>query len=400
MAKCLQLSTGPDQSVGNEFGTYGMAWMVHERGRSAKQEFAATLSDLRVIVSTNSSLSTDTASIRINNVRSSLEVSIPTLTTGKFDDSDTASVSAGDDLDINSDQNGGGTLIISLYSVACDADTNTRTLLTCRDSGPNTIEGVRINAFVGDGLIGGGEPNTSVRCRITATLRNFYHDIRTNSKDATTTCITRIDSVDGNQSLSISASATGHFTDTTNTDSVSDGSDFNSETDTSASTTGTFETNSCGVEVESTASQSMVVNGDRLTEVQAFNLTKYMSMGGWLQARATESDYESDCKFDFTGKLFWIRISANTIATSATTARTRKNAANGGQSVSIGAGATGEFEDNSGTDTLVAADEYNYQVVTPDTSGNLSMKMMGSVAEVVGAVAIQPKTILMREQTV
>jgi hypothetical protein len=68
-----------------------------------------------------------------------------------------------------------------------------------------------------------------------------------------------------------------------------------------------------------------------------------------------------------------VYVSANSIATTATTVRNRIATANGAQSVSIAAGATGWFQDMSNTDTVSAGNLFTYQIVTPNTSGTITL---------------------------
>lgn len=59
-----------------------------------------------------------------------------------------------------------------------------------------------------------------------------------------------------------------------------------------------------------------------------------------------------------------VNVSANNLADDATV-RTRKNAVNGGQIVTITASTTGQFTDSSGSDAIVDGDTLNYQVFVP-----------------------------------
>lgn len=103
----------------------------------------------------------------------------------------------------------------------------------------------------------------------------------------------------------------------------------------------------------------------------AFNTTAY------FQAYSTNTTTEADRKIKLRAggvmSLLHVVVSANTIATSATTVRTRINAGNGSQSVSVGAGATGSFQDTVNTDTIAAGNDFDFQVVTPNTSGSITV---------------------------
>lgn len=71
-----------------------------------------------------------------------------------------------------------------------------------------------------------------------------------------------------------------------------------------------------------------------------------------------------------------VRVDTNSTS-SASTVRTRVGGANGNLSVSIGAGASGEFEDSPGTpDNLVDGDQVNYQMINGG-GGSLTLTVLG-----------------------
>ena len=61
--------------------------------------------------------------------------------------------------------------------------------------------------------------------------------------------------------------------------------------------------------------------------------------------------------------------------------RTRENGASGGNVNSINAGTTGQFEDTTGSDTLTATDDINYQFLTNGTSGAITWSHVGCMIE-------------------
>ena len=69
-------------------------------------------------------------------------------------------------------------------------------------------------------------------------------------------------------------------------------------------------------------------------------------------------------------------------STTTSTVRTRVNAANGGQSVSISAAATGQFEDTSHSDSIASGDLWNFSLsgASSNVSLSASVKYLGAVA--------------------
>jgi hypothetical protein len=68
-------------------------------------------------------------------------------------------------------------------------------------------------------------------------------------------------------------------------------------------------------------------------------------------------------------------ISSNSI-TGNSTVNLRKNAGNAGPTLSIGANATGIFNDSTDTYTAAATDAMNYQIVTESTGTSISISFI------------------------
>ena len=66
-------------------------------------------------------------------------------------------------------------------------------------------------------------------------------------------------------------------------------------------------------------------------------------------------------------------IKSNTSVALATTVTFRKNTADGSQTFSIGAGATGEFSDTTNSDMVAAGDEVSYEMTNSDVVGGPSV---------------------------
>lgn len=109
---------------------------------------------------------------------------------------------------------------------------------------------------------------------------------------------------------------------------------------------------------------------------QSFNLTRFTHLGnGPHFLSATESNTARTLHIN--GKLdsFFISVNTNTITTSPTTAVTRKDSVNANQTISIAAGATGIFEDLVNSDIITSGEKWNYQTITPNTSGSIATNL-------------------------
>lgn len=112
-------------------------------------------------------------------------------------------------------------------------------------------------------------------------------------------------------------------------------------------------------------------NSLNLGLVIAFNTNTFFQ--NFTAASTTETDKQVKWRIAGICNRLQVVVSANTIATSPTTVRTRVNAGNGNQSVSIPAGSTGSFTDMTNFDSIASGANFNFQIVTPNTSGSITI---------------------------
>ena len=101
--------------------------------------------------------------------------------------------------------------------------------------------------------------------------------------------------------------------------------------------------------------------------------TEYIAVGTGsdLIISATEAQRQVPIRQGGTFGTLWVHIGTN--ATSASSTLTvRKNGADGNQTVTITSGGTGDFSDNTHTDSCTAGDKFNYKTVT-GTGGALGV---------------------------
>lgn len=198
------------------------------------------------------------------------------------------------------------------------------------------------------------------------TLKNLFVRVITNSLDGSTTVRSRKNAVNGNQSVSINAEATGTFQDTTNTDELVDGDLFNYQL-VAGGTTGAVEISILSLCLQS--SNNTPILGGYSHQGIGPNLTYYFPIGGGQLANLEESKAQYTFRVSATLSnlrgYFWI----NSI-TDSSTFRIRVNGENGNQVLSIPASTTGAFEDTINTDSIVSGDNVNCQKVT-GSSGTL-----------------------------
>lgn len=210
-----------------------------------------------------------------------------------------------------------------------------------------------------------GEAQEQLIARDSYTLSNLFIRVTANTLDGSTTGRSRINGANGNQSVSIPAGTTGTFTDGVNTDSLVSGDLFCTQL-VAGGTSG-----SIGYTIQSyilsTVSNTTPILATTGEVMIYFSSTVYATIVGRLRELTTESD--SYYKFRVSATLSNLRVYVwlNSIPSSSTV-RTRINAGNGNQSVTIPATTSGAFEDLANSDGIVSGDDVNFQIVTgPDS---------------------------------
>lgn len=165
----------------------------------------------------------------------------------------------------------------------------------------------------------------------------------------------------GNQSISITASTTGLFEDTGNTDTVAAGDDWYAETSTVTAAKVVQITFSSIIFDASSNTVSKPGNftgsAGGLVSNPTASSTTYVRLGPSTLI-ASEASTQYKVLSSVTGKKLYVYVTTNT-RSSTTTVGSRKNTSNGAMSVSIPTVTTGVFEDTSNTDSLVFNDLYN-----------------------------------------
>lgn len=105
---------------------------------------------------------------------------------------------------------------------------------------------------------------------------------------------------------------------------------------------------------------------------QASGVTRFSPVGLALNNNTGEPNNQLPILVAKTFSGLWLNVTTNSIAATSTV-NFRKNANNGNQTVSITASTTGTFEDTVNSDSVVANDLINYQVITGGASGSLGI---------------------------
>lgn len=229
------------------------------------------------------------------------------------------------------------------------------------------------------------EANVDMPYRTAGTVSALGVQISSNDR-ATSTFRLRKNAANGNETISVTGSTTGYFTDLINTDSVTAGDKLNTQ-----------------MVVGAGGSTFIVRATTAVYDASSGTMTRY-STTGFSDSTASSTEYRSLVgseqttvetgrgllmKGTYTGRNLFATVTSNA-RTTATTLRTRVSAANGAMSVSVGSSATGEFEDTVNTDSLTSASLYNFASVTGTGTGSINFFLS---VEVTNSSALSRPTV-------
>ena len=312
---------------------------------------AFTFSQLYVKLSANTT-GASTIRLRKNGADGNLATSIAASTSGNFSDTTNSDACiATDEVTLQHTWGAGGAVTQIYMSVVSSLPTSVSTTTTHKyhvdalpaksiiqsvAATPVSANDTRYFTLFGDLNGNTTETNKKHNLRPNGILSNVRLYVSSNSVTATSTFRLRKNGANGNQVLSITSSATGMFTDASNTDSITAGDDVNYQL--IAGATGSTITPGMASILFDADDPTLTVTKYGLNGISSISTasnTTYSSFQGASISATTENDVQILFKKSGTLRYLDVRILTNA-RTTTTTIRTRKNTANGAQSVSIG----------------------------------------------------------------
>ena len=311
---------------------------------------------------------------RINSTSGNQIIFISNSATGTLEDTThTDTVAAADQLTYRTDQGTGpitGTVTPATISSVFTADTDTVSLWICSGSFTGASAASTTYYLHPSGRSGtqATEAGCKFRVRKAGTAAKFQVMIDSNNRTTNTVHRTRKNGANGGQSVTYGSGVNGALEDTSNSDTLAVGDDFNYSI-TNGTGTQTFNHRLAKTEFVSTAGDSISIASDAVNVTQNDALTRYYPVQGRMGAAATtEADAQIKTRFDCTASELNMLVITNTVnATS--TIKFRKGSANGNQTVNITTNATGLFNDTTNTDTIDDQDAIDFQLITASVSG-------------------------------
>lgn len=207
--------------------------------------------------------------------------------------------------------------------------------------------------------------------QVAGTLSGLSARVNSNSlSTATLTITSRKNTGAGSQTLSITAGQTGWFTDSSNSDSISAGDEVGYQDSTAAGGSGSANITIVSANFAATSGHSIIwASSDNSVAFSGDSATRYVCLAGRYRVSSTVDDNDKfTIRAGGTLKQLSVNVPANARVTTSTI-RSRINAANGNQTISVTAGSTGIFQDTSNTDTVASGDTVNASITLGTGTG-------------------------------
>jgi hypothetical protein len=218
------------------------------------------------------------------------------------------------------------------------------------------------------------EASAQIVAADTATVSSLGVYVVANSlTTATTTFGFRVNGVSSALTVSVPAGATGSFSDVTNTAAVADGDLICFIISTSAGGSGTCTFADVIAWYDVAGQQVQLFNSAQTTATYVNNSTAYVIPVACITLTplsTNESQLIATSDVAGTWRDMGVYIESNTRVTT-TTLRSRKNSANGNQTISVAGGATGQFRDTTNTDSIAVGDTMTYTFTTGASGGGV-----------------------------
>lgn len=345
---------------------------------------AGTFSKLYIHVVTNTASVTSVITFQDSGADTAITVSVTSDATGIFEDtSNTAALIATDEASIKvtvPNEAGTNNLTIDVAGVQFEPDTTTNTItfpaaaaLTADFSTASTTE---FMLMCGLFYYTSVEAIVKARIRKTFTSSDLYTLVQANARTTNTLFKTRKNGADGGQSITYGSGETNIKEDTSGSDSLAAGDDFNFSI-----TTGT------GTEIITPVklSTSLINTSDFFVNycmsdgaTVGTSTTTYARIGGGFVFDATEADTQIYPQFTFTASELLAYVASSASVVAGCTVTLRDNGADSALIVSYAAAETGLKNDTSNTAEITSGtDEINYKIVNSDAVGTVSFTWLG-----------------------
>jgi hypothetical protein len=316
-------------------------------------------------VKTNTTDADSIIKLRKNLSDGSGTLTIPANTTGEFEDTTNSdSLSVGDEVNYSITA-GTGTGSLAMGPIRCHyatANSTTAPLQSCGAFNFTANSATRYLMMGGRNAINTSEASAQTLMKNSGTLANFFVYASTNARVTDTTFRVRKNGSNGNQVITVGAGVTGIFEDTSNSDSFVADDLVNCTVVTGTGSSESIVIQQVSTELTTTDNTFLLIAGQNGNyNTGSGSSSAYFPWSGGNNL-STEIQTSAEPGMSCTASVFVFKVNANTLDNTATVS-VRVNGGNSTLSVSVGAGATGSFEDTDSV-SLVATDQLNLLVDT------------------------------------
>lgn len=314
--------------------------------------------------------------VRKNTADGNQTLSPTDSTSGIFEDNSNSDAVAAADLIAFKTSGSTGSPIYYWARQVFSATTGHATYHTCATNGNyTTASASRFNPLAGTHAPQSTQANAQCKIRAPGTLQNGQVYVSANGRATDSILYSSINGVRGNIVITIGAGLTGLFEDTVHTDTLADGDLVGWELVTgSGAGTLTVQRISSAVVAASGNANDIFAGGNSLARA-ASGTPDYLYIAGQLTAPGSEA--LANVRHGFPAILSALRfyVSANTCASTVTVVL-RVNGVDTPLTFTIGAAATGWFEDTTHAVAVGADDDVCISIVG-GTSGSLTIRAIG-----------------------
>jgi len=291
---------------------------------------------------------------------------------------------------------GGSAHLLTYKNVTCDFLCETAVnIIGAANSAYYSFTADSIARAIGAMASGTTEDNTTtIVCPAASTWENLRGYVELNSSANTTNFYSRINSANGNQTFQVTGSATGAFSDETNTDTLAAGDDINILID--EVTTSSLRISHVETDVVNDTAGTVSCFGAYTAGTQATNTTRYIRpIGGLSSIDATETSAEIVLRGSGTISKFYTKCAVNGLDRD-TVYTVRKNNADTSITFTVPASTTGEYSDTTNSFTYSDGDTFCLKSVTASggtgsiTHGTFSFLLTPDVETIGGGGTVIP----------
>lgn len=342
---------------------------------------AGTVDKLRVFIVSVTSTPTAIWRGRLNGASGNLVVTEPSGGTGELEDTTHSDTTA--NLDTYGIQGTGGGVATTCNNIGglgfhyAATVAETVPVGGCGRNSSNTSSGNFFEPLMG-GFTGinlsSTESSQQHKVRAPGTFQDMRSTVSTAKSGATWTFSYRggaAGGTTGNSTTSYASGATGTVDDTTHTDTLTSGDLVNGmNTSTAATVTTVVQHQGTFVASAHTWDAAGFIANTNGNSAGAF----YVILGGDLPILTTEANAQH--RMRFASGMQNMRLNCTGNPTTGFTYQTRKNAANGNNTVTLGSGATGYFEDTTHKDVIASGDLINTSIGTSSSNNSTSFHIV------------------------